>query len=245
MRIALHGMGKMGHALGAAAATRGWQVVHRLDQGDDVGVLLTQAPVDVMIDFSASAAVLPLLEKVLPLHIPLVVGTTGWLDQLPQARALVEQAQGALVVGSNFSIGVNLLFQLNRQLSTWMGAHAQFEPYIEERHHAAKADAPSGTALRLAKDLIAAHPSKSAIATAAELANRAPHAHELSVGSIRAGSIPGTHTVGWASVVETIELTHTAHSRDGFAEGALFAAAWMIGKTGFYQFEDLFAMNHG
>lgn len=241
MRIALIGMGRMGQAVEAAAVARGWAVSHRVTAESAAALeAITAESTDVAIDFTQAAAVMGTLRQLLPRRVPVVVGTTGWLDQLPKAQALVAQHEGTLVVGANFSIGMNLLMQLNRALARWMNAHPSFDPYIEDRHHAGKADAPSGTALRLADDLMRQHPRKTTVVSAADLARRPPAPHELSVGAIRAGAIAGTHTVGWASPVESLELRHTAHSREGFAEGACYAAQWCVGKRGFYRFEDLF-----
>jgi 4-hydroxy-tetrahydrodipicolinate reductase len=152
-------------------------------------------------------------------HVPLVEGTTGWLDHLEEVRRAVGRANGALIYGANFSVGVQIFYRIvARAAELFRGFN--YAPFIEEAHHSRKRDAPSGTALRL-RDILAAN-----------------HDGDISVASTRAGHIPGTHRVGFDSAADTVTLTHTARSREGFAAGALVAAKWIQGKTGVFEFSE-------
>jgi len=174
-------------------------------------------------------------------HIPVVVGTTAWLSQLDTVQALVARQKGKLVYASNFSIGVNLLFKVNRFLADLMNAYPQYDPSLEEHHHRHKADAPSGTARTLSDQLVASLDRKSLVADAADLLARAPKPEELSVGAIRAGEIVGTHRVAWHSEIDTLTIEHVAHSRRGFAVGAVVAAEWLAktSTSGVFDFADV------
>jgi 4-hydroxy-tetrahydrodipicolinate reductase len=154
-------------------------------------------------------------------RVPLVEGTTGWNAQKETIKNLVEAEQGAFVFGANFSVGVNLFYRITNFAAELFAKFDDYETFIEERHHSRKKDAPSGTALKL-KETVAKHIAK-----------------DFSVSATRAGNIPGTHTVGFDSAADTIELTHTARSREGFAAGAILAAEWIAGKKGFYEFTDV------
>src|SRR2546423_2162768 len=150
--------------------------------------------------------------------VPLVVGTTGWREQEGEVRRLVEEQNGALVFGANFSVGVNLFYRIVARTAELFAGFDAYAPFIEEAHHARKRDAPSGTALVL-RDLLAAH-----------------YDRDIPVASTRAGFIPGTHRVGFDAAADQIMLTHTARSREGFAAGALVAARWIEGRRGVYEF---------
>jgi len=240
MRIALIGYGKMGRAIEAAAVPRGHEISHRIGRHNANQIAyLTPETTDVVIDFTHPEVVLGTLQQVIPTGLGIVVGTTGWQGQMGQVRQWADQAGGVVVYGANFSIGVNLMFKLNRELARLMAPHVQYDVAIEERHHRHKADAPSGTALRLARDIIQQLPHKSDVADAADLHHRPPMPNELSIGVIRTGGIVGTHTVLYTSEVDTLTLTHTAHSRDGFALGAVVAAENLPTQPGVYEFGDI------
>jgi 4-hydroxy-tetrahydrodipicolinate reductase len=153
--------------------------------------------------------------------VPLVEGTTGWQEKVADARRLVEDHQGALVYGANFSIGVNVFYRIVSQAARLMASLDQYQAFMEEEHHARKRDAPSGTALKL-KDLMSEYVKT-----------------EIPIASVRAGHIPGTHRVGFDSAADQIMLTHMARSREGFAAGALLAARWISGRKGIYEFSEV------
>ncbi len=176
--------------------------------------------VDVAIDFTAAAAVRRNVGACVAAGVPLVEGTTGWNDSRTEIESIVRDGGGAIVFGANFSIGVNLFYKIAEFASELFARFPEYETFIEEQHHSRKKDAPSGTALKI-KEIVTRH---------------------VEVGDIaatRAGNIPGTHTVGFDGPADQITLTHTARSREGFALGAITAAEWIVGKTGFYEFGDV------
>jgi 4-hydroxy-tetrahydrodipicolinate reductase len=220
MKIALIGHGAMGRLVEAAARKN----------GDEVGVVFTSKDEpaverlrghDVAIDFSVGDAVLKNLEACARAHVPLVEGTTGWKQHESTAKQIVTDQSGAMVYGANFSIGVNLFYRIAKHAAALFSAVDGYAPFIEEAHHNRKRDAPSGTALKL-RDLMSEHLGP-----------------DIPTSSTRAGYIPGTHRVGFDSEADQILLTHTARSRQGFASGALLAAKWIIGRTGFFEFSDV------
>ena len=223
MKLALIGYGKMGRMVEELALARGHQIVFKIDiEGNEQGQALTAANfqgVDVAIDFSIPDAVVRNIDRISSMGVSMVVGTTGWWNDLDSARKIVDQRGVGFVYGSNFSIGVNVFFQLMEAAATIFQQYPQYDPWIYEIHHRAKVDAPSGTALKLKQILEKAY------------GNRA-----LSIASNRAGSIPGEHTLGFDSESDTLTFTHTARSRLGFASGALHAAEWIRGRKGFYEF---------
>lgn len=226
MRIALVGYGRMGRMVETAATARGHQIVARFDLDNNPGGAgLTPAAlreVDLAVEFSTPETVLDNLRRLIPGGIPVVTGTTGWYDHLPEVRQLVAVHGGAFVYSPNFSIGVNLFFEVVRQAAQLVATYDHFDPFLIERHHRQKLDAPSGTALRLLEDLRDA------------FAERTP-----APVSVRAGYLPGTHEVGFDSPSETITLTHTARNREGFAEGAVLAAEKLLGRQGFFALAEL------
>lgn len=176
--------------------------------------------IDAVIDFSVADAVLTNITACAEAGVPLVEGTTGWHGQLGEARRAIDEHDAVLVYGANFSVGVNLFYRIvERAAELFHGADA-YAPFIEEAHHARKRDAPSGTALRL-RDLLARRLSR-----------------DIPVASTRAGFIPGTHLVGFDSIADQITLTHTARTGEGFAQGALLAAEWIVGRRGVYEFSE-------
>lgn len=225
MKLALIGYGAMGQLVASLAAAR----------GDEIGVTLTsrdaaQTPGemaaslrghDAAIDFSVGSAVAGNAEGCGLAGVALVEGTTGWKENEAEVRRIIEEHKGALVYGANFSIGVNVFYRMASQAAKLMAGLDQYEAFIEEQHHSRKRDAPSGTALKL-KDLMA-HAIKV----------------DIPIASTRAGSIPGTHLVGFDSAADQITLTHMARSREGFAAGALMAAHWIVGRKGIYEFGEV------
>lgn len=227
MRIALLGYGKMGKLTETLALAQGLEVGPKLDIDENrEGSGITResmAGVDVAVDFSQPEAVLANIEAASRAGVNLVVGTTGWLRERARAEKAVLDGNIGLVYGSNFSVGVNLFFEIAAFAAQLVGKVPQYDAYLAEEHHRFKLDAPSGTALSL---LEAMRP---------HLRNPNP-----SVASVRAGHIPGNHVVGFDSEADTIVLEHRARSRQGFAEGALLAARWIAGKKGFYEFRGVF-----
>jgi 4-hydroxy-tetrahydrodipicolinate reductase len=224
MRIALIGYGKMGKAVERLARDRGHTITHVMDIDENPmtngfsGKWVSET--DVLIDFSLGASVPQNARNAMAARIPLVVGATGWYDKLDQVRSDVETAGGACLWASNFSVGVQTLFYLARQVSAVLSKFKDYHPFIVETHHSQKLDAPSGTALTIKKLLSEFYP-------------------DVPVSSVRAGFFPGTHVVGFDSAVDTLTLEHTARSREGFAHGALLAAQWIQGKKGFFTFEQV------
>ena len=223
MNLALIGYGKMGRMVEELALAKGHRILFKTDvEGNEQGQALTEASlrgVDVVIDFSLPDAVVRNVESVARAGVSMVVGTTGWWSHLDTVRRTVEQRGVGFVYGSNFSIGVNVFFQLMEAAATLFQNYPQYDPWIYEIHHRAKLDAPSGTALKLKQILEATYGSRA-----------------ISVASNRAGTVPGEHTVGFDSEADTLTFTHTARSRLGFAGGALHAAEWIKGRKGFYEF---------
>lgn len=226
MKIALIGQGAMGQLVCAQARSAGHEVALTLSSQDGARSALEMAEelrgLDVAIDFSVAQAVLRNVEACALSGVPLVEGTTGWRDEQSKALEIVRAHDGAIIYGANFSIGVHLFYRLIAFAGELFQTTEAYAPFIEEAHHGRKRDAPSGTALRL-KELLAA---------------RLPW--DIPVTSTRAGHIPGTHRVGFDSISDQITLTHTARSREGFAQGALAAARWIKGRRGVYEFSEAF-----
>lgn len=229
MKIALLGYGKMGKVIERIALERGHEIVLKKSSSDSYDGL-TNA--DVAIDFSIPSAAVSNITECLNLGIPVVSGTTGWLDDYSKMTALCEGKKGAFIYGSNFSLGVNLFFELNNYLAEMMSKFTNYKVSMEEIHHTQKLDAPSGTAISLAKGVI--EHSNYTNWTLEKAAN-----NEIHIDAKRIENVPGTHSVFYTSEVDTIEIKHTAHSRDGFALGSIIAAEWLIGKNGVYTMRDV------
>ncbi|MEQ1731770.1 MAG: dihydrodipicolinate reductase C-terminal domain-containing protein [Vicinamibacterales bacterium] len=218
MKLLIVGYGKMGRLVDQLAIDQGHTIAGRVDAGE--GDWATAA--DVAIDFTTAEALRANFPRYLERKLPVVIGTTGWADQAAEYRRAAEQAGLGVVASANFSIGVNLFQALVAEAARLMTSQGQYGAWIHEAHHAAKRDAPSGTALLLRDAMVAAG---------------FPKAIDLS--STRAGAIPGTHTVGFDSASDTIELTHTARDRQGFAAGAVLAAQFVIGRRGWFSMADV------
>jgi 4-hydroxy-tetrahydrodipicolinate reductase len=234
LRIALYGYGKMGKAIEAIALERGHQVVLRVD-GSNAGTAPVDA--DVAIEFSRPEQALANMRLCLAHGVPVVVGTTGWYDQLPAVQAMVAEHKGSLLWASNFSIGVNLFFRVNRMLASLMGRHPDYRVHIDEIHHIHKLDAPSGTAITLARDIDLQHQGYSGW----ELGNDGPPMSPRPVPILaeRIGEVPGKHAVTWTGADDRITLTHEAFGRTGFATGAVVAAEWLHGRQGLFTMQDV------
>jgi 4-hydroxy-tetrahydrodipicolinate reductase len=226
MRIVIIGDGKMGRAVASLAEARG-HVIHALVGGGENagGRALTAERLtgaDVAVEFTRPDAAVANLERLVDAGIPVVTGTTGWLDQLPRVTAHVERCGGALLHAANFSLGVHLFLRAARDLAARFAGHPEFDAFILEEHHAAKLDAPSGTARELRQRVRASDPAR-----------------DFPITSIRAGTTPGTHLVAYDGQYERVTLAHVARSRDGFAAGALAAAEWLPGRRGVFTVEDM------
>lgn len=234
MRIAVVGYGQMGHMVEQCARRMGHEVSATVDPaaqdasvvvpaGDSAAVAaaVSESGAEGVIEFSHPSAVMGNIRALLPLGLPLVVGTTGWTEHEPEAEALAAECGGTLVRSANFSVGVNMFYKIVEQAARLVASFPEYDTAIWEAHHARKADSPSGTALELARRVMAANPAKSELVTGAF--HERPRPEQLHVSSTRVGFVPGTHAVLFDSPADTIELVHTARSREGFASGAVHA----------------------
>ncbi|MEL6676097.1 MAG: 4-hydroxy-tetrahydrodipicolinate reductase [Bacteroidota bacterium] len=239
MKIALLGYGKMGQAIEKEAEARGHEIMARIDRHnlEERGALASSGA-EVVIEFTHPDSFMENARIVMDQGIPMISGTTGWHAQREALAELVRSKQGCLVYSSNFSIGVNLLFKLNQALARLMDPHPQYDCFIEEQHHRHKADAPSGTAVSLGKQVLDGLGRKETLATE-ELRSRPPRPEELSIGYVRSGEIIGYHKVSYTSDIDTLTIEHRAHNRRGFALGAVVAAEKLPGKQGLIAFSEL------
>lgn len=243
MNIVLLGYGKMGQLIEKFAVKRGHEVVLIVDEHNRATITPDHLlAADVAIDFSTPDAALDNIALCFGADLPVVVGTTGWYDHLQYIQKVCLEENKSLLYGSNFSIGVNIFFHINRLLAKAVGPYKQYDVQVEEIHHIHKIDSPSGTAITIAEGIIENNESKSTWVN--ELVGGVeqiiPKPDELLIESLRIEEVPGTHTVLYSSEVDQIEFKHTAHNRDGFALGAVVAAEWLSGKQGFYQVTDIF-----
>lgn len=238
MKIALIGYGKMGKAIEEIALSRGHEIVLKIDldnQQDFTPAKLAAA--DVAIEFTGPHSAEENLKKLFDAGIPVVSGSTGWLDRWDEMKQYCESKNGGFVYASNFSIGVNLFFELNTYLARLMAGHPDYEVSMEEIHHTQKKDAPSGTAITLAEQVLAHIRGKKKWVN--EPINKAD---ELLITSKRIDPAPGTHSVKYHSEVDDIEIIHTAHNRKGFAGGAVAAAEYIAGKKGIHTMKDVLGL---
>jgi 4-hydroxy-tetrahydrodipicolinate reductase len=222
MKIALIGHGAMGQLIERLAVQKGHEiatVIHEADAGSSGAELSSKLNgSDVAIDFTTADAVRRNVEACMSARVPLVEGTTGWNAQQAEIEKIVNETNGAFLFGANFSIGVNLFYRVVDFAAELFAKFSEYEVFIEEQHHSRKKDSPSGTALKL-RETVARHITR-----------------DFSVAATRAGNIPGTHRVGFDGPADQVTLEHLARSREGFAAGAVIAAEWIVGKTGFYEF---------
>lgn len=234
MNILLIGYGKMGKMVEEIALLRNHNIVNIIDK-DDSWDKIDSKEIDVAIDFSTPYTVVDNIVACFNRNIPIVVGTTGWYGRLNEFRDLANQEQKGLFVASNFSIGMSIFNKINEQLAILMNAQTSYDVSIEEIHHVHKLDAPSGTAITLAETIIDNLDRK----TNWELNCEDEKSNIINVTAQRIGEVSGTHSVTYSSEVDDIIITHQAHNRKGFALGAVLAAEFMKGKTGFYGMKDL------
>jgi 4-hydroxy-tetrahydrodipicolinate reductase len=229
MKIALLGYGRMGKEIEKIAISRGHEIVIRKDVDDEVEITLA----DVAIDFSVPNSAFNNISTCLNNNVPVISGTTGWLDNYNDVVALCKEKNGAFIYASNYSLGVNIFFELNKQLAKMMKTIEGYSISMEEIHHTLKLDAPSGTAITLAEGII-----DNSSKTHWELGEKTSE-ENIPIVAKRMPDVPGTHTVWYESEVDTIEIKHTAHSRKGFALGAVIAAEWIVDKTGVFSMKDV------
>lgn len=229
MKIALLGYGRMGKEIEKIAISRGHEIVIRKE--DNTQIDITKA--DIAIDFSIPSSAFENITNCFHNGVPVVSGTTGWLDQYEKAVAICEAKKGGFIYASNFSVGVNIFFELNRQLAKMMHKIDNYSIAMEEIHHTKKLDAPSGTAITLAEGIISETDQKKWALDKSESETTIP------IVAKRIPDVPGTHTVEYNSDVDAIEIKHTAHNRKGFALGAVVAAEWLLNKTGVFTMKDV------
>jgi 4-hydroxy-tetrahydrodipicolinate reductase len=229
MKIALLGYGKMGKVIERIAMERGHEIVLKKDENNTYDGL---SNADVAIDFSVPTAAVENISNCFHTQVPVVSGTTGWLERYDEIIALCNEKKGGFISSSNFSLGVNLFFEVNDYLAKIMAPYTSYSVTMEEIHHTQKLDAPSGTAISLAKGII-----ENSNYTKWTLDK--PAANEIQIEALRVEDVPGTHTVTYNSNVDSIEIKHTAHNREGFALGAVIAAEWLAGKQGVFTMKDV------
>ena len=233
MKIALLGYGRMGQAIEKIALERGHEIVLRKDEFNTYEGL---SNADVAIDFSIPAVAVSNISSCFHENVPVISGTTGWLEHYDEMVSLCKEKNGAFISSSNFSLGVNLFFELNEYLAKMMSKFDTYKVQMEEIHHTQKLDAPSGTAISLAKGVI-----ENSLYTNWTLEE--PKTNEIHIEAKRIGTVPGTHTVTYNSPIDAIEIKHTAHNREGFALGAVIAAEWIVGKKGIFTMKDVLNFN--
>lgn len=246
MKIVILGYGKMGQLIEKFSMKRGHDIFRIIDKEEREKITAADiAGADVAIDFSEPAAAIDNIHLCFNANVPIVVGTTGWYEQLQEIKTLCEQEQKTLLYGSNFSIGVNIFFHINKLLAKAMSPYQQYDAQVEEIHHIHKLDSPSGTAITIAEGILDNVQGKNKWINnlIGEAEEAIPKADELLIESHRIDEVPGTHTVLYSSEVDQIEFKHTAHSRAGFALGAVVAAEWLQNKQGFYQVTEMFDFN--
>ncbi len=235
MKLALIGYGKMGRAIEAIAVDRGHTVLLRVSSGNQQELAADRLKeADAAIEFTGPESAYNNIIHGLDAGIPIVCGSTGWLGQLDAVRQYCQQKNGTFLYASNFSVGVNIFFELNKRLAALMSTHPEYEPKITEIHHTEKKDAPSGTAITLAEQLLEKiHRKKGWVNHISD------NLDELEILSERRDPAPGTHIVAYGSAIDMITITHEAHSRKGFATGAVLAAEFLAGKKGIYRMSDV------
>ncbi len=238
MKIALVGYGKMGRAIEEIALQRGHEIVLKIDV-DNASDLSQEniSKADVAIEFTSPHSAFDNIMKLLEYKIPVVCGSTGWLDKLEAVEEYCLQQQGAFLYSSNYSVGVNIFFEVNKRLAALMNNQPAYEVSMTEIHHTEKKDAPSGTAVTLADQVMQQIPRIKKWVN-----NASNNPEELEIISERVDPAPGTHSVLYSSPIDDIEIIHTAHNRTGFATGAILAAEFIIGKKGIYSMKDVLGL---
>ncbi|MBV9963068.1 MAG: 4-hydroxy-tetrahydrodipicolinate reductase [Parafilimonas sp.] len=238
MKIALIGYGKMGKAIEEIATAQGDEVVLKISSsGKNLFSIKNIQQAEIAIEFTKPESAVENIKMCLDANVPVVCGTTGWLKQFDEIKDYCNQKKGTFLYASNFSVGVNLFFALNKYLASLMSEHAEYNVSIEEVHHTQKKDAPSGTAITLAEQIL----EKIKIKTS-WVNNETDKQSELGIISKRTGEVPGIHTIKYNSPTDVIEITHSALNRKGFASGALLAAKFIVDKKGIFTMQDVLGL---
>lgn len=239
IKIALIGYGKMGKAIEEIAVQHGHRILLKIDHdnlADFTKENLQQA--DVAIEFTSPHSAYDNIKRCIEWHVPIVSGSTGWAEKLEELKKLNKEKNSAFIYSSNYSVGVNIFFEVNKMLAGLMAAHPDYEVILEEIHHTQKKDAPSGTAITLAEQILEKIKKKKRWVN--ELSD---HPEDLEIISQRIDTTPGTHSVKYSSAIDNIEIIHTAHNRKGFAAGAVLAAEFLHGKTGFFTMKEVLGIS--
>jgi len=238
MRIALLGYGKMGKAIEEIALQRGHEIVLKVNEdnlGDFTKENVTMA--DVAIEFTNPHSAFENVKQTLGFGVPVVSGSTGWIEKIGEIESFCQQQNGSFLYASNFSVGVNIFFELNKKLAALMAPHEEYQVSMEEIHHTQKKDAPSGTAITLAEHVLELLPRKTKWVN-----DTVPAENELEIISKRIDPAPGTHIVKYSSAIDDIEIIHTAHNRKGFATGAVLAAEFIKDKKGIFSMKEVLGL---
>ena len=230
MKIALFGYGKMGKEIEQIALQRGHEIVLKINEGEQYDISIA----DIAIDFSVPNAALSNIASCFRNNVPVISGTTGWLDDFDKAIDVCKENNGSFIYASNFSIGVNIFFELNKQLAKMMNSQKEYSINVEEIHHTKKLDTPSGTAITLAEGIINNTSKRDW-----QLKETQISAGTIPIEAKRILDVPGTHIISYESQIDSIEIKHTAHNRKGFALGAVIAAEWLNNKIGIYTMKDV------
>lgn len=240
MKIALLGYGKMGREIELVALQRKHEIVFIADEHNSNYNPEDIKKADVAIEFTTPESAIENIMKCFEAGIPAIVGTTGWYERFEEIKKICIEGNQSLFCATNFSIGVNIFFEINKKLAQLMNSHNEYEVRLEEIHHTQKLDAPSGTAITLANDIISNSEKKKKWVSVLETEKKGSgNADEIEILSVRKNKIPGTHKIKYDSEIDCIEITHIAKNRKGFATGAVLAAEWIVGKKGIFGMKDL------
>lgn len=235
MRIALLGYGKMGKTIEEIAIGKGHEIVLKIDENNTADFTKENiARADVAIEFTSPHSAYDNIRKAIGFGIPVVSGSTGWTERLEEIKAYCREQNGCFLYSSNFSIGVNIFFEVNKRLAALMASHPEYAVSLEEIHHTEKKDAPSGTAISLAEQILEQVPLKKRWVN-----EESNNPEDLVITSKRIDPAPGTHTIHYSSPIDDIDVIHTAHSRKGFAAGAVLAAEFISNKKGIFSMKDV------
>lgn len=244
MKIALIGYGKMGQAIEAIALERGHDIVLKINVHnlhDFTKENISRA--DVAIEFTGPGSAVSNIKACFEAHVPVVCGSTGWLKHLPEVENDCQLKKVGFLYASNFSLGVNIFFEINTLLAKLMASHREYQVEVTETHHTAKLDAPSGTAITLAEQILANNPNKKSWYSITNEDEIDTTDHAIPILSKRIDPAPGTHSISYSSEIDDIEIIHTAHNRKGFALGAVIAAEYMAGKKGKHTMKDVLRLH--
>jgi len=238
MRIAIIGYGRMGKTIEKIALEKGHEIPLKIDLDNQADLNEEQlAAIDVAIEFTTPATAFDNVCACLNAGVPVISGTTAWQNQMDEAKSLCYEKSGAMILSSNFSIGVNLFFALNKKLAEMMQPYSTYNLQLSETHHTKKLDAPSGTAITLAEGIMSVNQQKT------NWVNETSQEEDtIPIISIREPDVPGTHVINYKSEIDSIEIKHEAYSRIGFASGALLAAEWIVEKVGVYEMKDVLGL---